>query len=81
MYFGCWWWQTARARGGDELNGILLVGLGAAVAVGIVARNMMRAGFVVGAFGSLLQVGLFATCGGFGIVALTKSQSLFLRAW
>jgi hypothetical protein len=77
MYFGWWWWHTARASGGDELNGILLTGLGATVAVGMVIRNMRRAGPVLGACGSLLQVALFTTFGGFGIVALIVGAVCF----
>jgi hypothetical protein len=68
-YAGYYWWTMARESGGDELNGLALMGLGAAIVLGIVIRNIRRTGVVIGTCGTLLQVLLFGVVGSFGVVA------------
>jgi hypothetical protein len=67
---GRYWWQLALQQSGDVLNGIVLMALGSVLVLGMIIRNLRRAGCVVGACGSVLQVSVFGTLGSLGLVAL-----------
>ena len=79
---GGYWWHQAQQTGGDELNGIVLMVLGAIGAVGILVRNIRKAGVLIGTVGTLLQaclsggfcvlasLGLFVLLIGFGVYVM-----------
>jgi hypothetical protein len=69
MWCGQAWWLAARTQGGDQLNGVLLMVLAAATALGILVSNVRRTNVVVGSGGSLLQASVFGLGVGFGLIA------------
>lgn len=73
---GQWWWQLAQESGGDVLNGLLLVTIGAVIAISIIVRNVWRTSFLVGISGSVLQVSVFAPLLYFGTIALAVGLAL-----
>lgn len=76
IFGGRYWWQVAIEQGGDALNGIALMALGAILAFGIFVRNLRRAGLVVGTCGSVLQASVFGVIGSFGLVVLGVGLAL-----
>ena len=70
VWGGRFWWQAALAQGGDALNGIVLIGLGALIVLAMLVRNLRRAGLVIGTCGSVLQATVFGVLGSFGLVVL-----------
>ena len=70
MWCGHAWWLAARTQGGDQLNGLLLMVLATATALGVLISNVRRTNMLVGSGGSLLQVSVFGIGAGFGLIAL-----------
>lgn len=64
------WWQAAIEQGEDVSNGIVLIALGAIVALGIFIRNVRRAGVLIGTCGTMLQASVFGVLGSFGLIVL-----------
>lgn len=64
-------WREASARsGGDVLNGIVLMALGALLVLGLLYVNLRRTSLPYALFGSLLQVSIFGALALIGVIAL-----------
>jgi UDP-N-acetylmuramyl pentapeptide phosphotransferase/UDP-N-acetylglucosamine-1-phosphate transferase len=77
---GGYWRHQAQQTGGDELNGIVLMVLGAAGVLGILVWNIRRAGVLVGTGGTLLHAGLlgvFCVLASLGLVVLLIGFGLY----
>jgi hypothetical protein len=69
-------WRTsaAAAPDGDVLNGIVLMALGAALAIGLVVYNFKKTDWIYGTGGTLVQLSIF------GVLAYVAFLLLFLWA-
>lgn len=70
VWGGRFWWQAVLEQGGDVLNGLVLMVLGAIIILGMLIRNVTRAGLLVGTCGSVLQASVFGVIGSFGLIVL-----------
>lgn len=67
---GCYWWEDANRAGGDTLNGVVLVLLGAGSASMILVRNIQRTNWLVGTSGTAAQAVAFAIAAYLGVFVL-----------
>lgn len=59
LLVGNWWRVSAMQSGGDPLNGIVIISIGALVALGLIYVNFKCTNAVYGVGGSVLQLSLF----------------------
>lgn len=84
MMGGGYWRYQAQQTRGDELNGIVLMVLGAAGAVAILVWNIRRAGVLVGTCGTLLQAclsSLFCIFASLGLVILLIGLGVYAMVY
>jgi len=77
---GYYWWQSTVATGGDQLNGIVLMSLGAAAIIGTLVWNIRSTNLLIGVVGTLLQASIFSVLALFGVIGATVSLVLFFVA-
>lgn len=78
---GHYWWRSAIETGGDQLNGIVLMSLGAAVMLGSLVMNIRRTNVLFGVVGTLLQAGIASVLALFGGICATVFLIVFFVAF
>lgn len=79
LLLGYWWRSKALESGGDALNGIVVMALGAIVAAGLVYFNFKKTNFVYGVGGSVLQISVFSILAYIGVfVAIVGLVLMFV---
>jgi hypothetical protein len=66
-------WTTAKSRGAEELNGLALMGVGAAFAAGLWLWHVYRTNAAIGSVGALMHASLFGGIGAMGVYAIMTS--------
>jgi hypothetical protein len=57
---GCVWRQSAVETNGDQLNGVVLIVIGALIAIAMIVGNIRQTNLVYGIGGSIVQLGIFS---------------------
>lgn len=57
---GCVWRQSAVETNGDQLNGVVLIVIGALIACAMIFGNIRQTNLLYGIGGSIVQLGIFS---------------------
>lgn len=78
LTYGHRWWHATQADAAAALNGIVLMMIGASVALVLVIRNLRRTDLVIGSVGTALQISVFGVAAWIGMFALAAALVLLL---
>lgn len=78
LWAGELWRRRAVEAHGDTLNGVLLIGIGGAIALAMVVRNFQRTRAPYAALGTLLQLGLLPLVFQLGMLAAMLGAVWFI---
>lgn len=76
IYFGHEWYLEAIAKSGDQLNGMILMGIGGIGLLLLIYINIKWTNFIVGLVGSAIQIALFAIASYFAVFLIVIAVGL-----
>lgn len=76
IYFGHEWYLEAIAKSGDQLNGMIIMGIGVIGLLLLIYINIKWTNFIVGLVGSVIQIALFAIASYFAVFLIFIAAGL-----
>jgi len=80
IYFGREWYLEVLEKGGDLLNGMVLMGIGGIGLLLLIFLNIKGTNFIVGVVGSMIQLALFGIASFFAVFIVMLAIAFFANA-